>query len=106
MLAEERNARVTLDADLSRAGLVVLGEALTDGWSVEVDGRPSRALHVDEVMRGVVVPAGRHQVVWRFTVPGLRAGALLSLLAVLAVACGVAAHTTRTRLRRARAVLR
>jgi hypothetical protein len=78
----ERNARVTLRASLDRRGLVVLNDDFTEGWSVRVDGRPARALHVDAVMRGVVVGPGRHEVVWSYAVPGMRAGAALSALAL------------------------
>jgi len=37
------------------------------------------------VMRGVEVPAGTHLVEWSYRVPGLRVGALVSLLALLVV---------------------
>ncbi len=82
----DQDARVALEARLARRGLVVLDDAWAPGWSVSVDGRPARALRADVVMRGVVVPAGRHRVVWSYRVPGLRTGALLSLLAALGLA--------------------
>lgn len=82
----ERNARVTLRATLDRRGLVVLDDALLAGWSVRVDGRPAAPLHVDGVLRGVVVPAGRHTVEWRYAVPGLRLGLLVSALTLAALA--------------------
>ena len=66
---------MTLRASLDRRGLVVLDDDFTDGWSVRVDGRPAHALHVDDVMRGVVVGPGRHEIVWSYAVPGLAAGA-------------------------------
>jgi uncharacterized membrane protein YfhO len=46
-----------------------LDDAWAPGWSVTVDGRPARALQADVVMRGVVVPAGEHEIVWRYRVP-------------------------------------
>jgi uncharacterized membrane protein YfhO len=61
----------------------VLDDAWARGWSVTVDGRPARALRADVVMRGVTVPAGTHEIVWRYRVPGLRTGALLSGLGLL-----------------------
>jgi hypothetical protein len=87
-VVHESNASVTVRASLSRRGLVVLDDGFTDGWSVRVDGRPAQALHVDDVVRGVVVPAGRHTVEWSFSVPGLGAGAVVSLLALLALLGG------------------
>jgi uncharacterized membrane protein YfhO len=40
-------------------------------------------VRVNDVMRGVAVDAGTHEVEWTYRVPGLRAGALLSLLGLL-----------------------
>lgn len=84
-VVNEQNARVTLRAQLARRALVVLDDAWAPGWSVAVDGRPARALQADVVMRGVVVAAGEHEIVWSYRVPGLRAGALLSGLGLLAL---------------------
>lgn len=74
----EENARVVLHASLPRRGLVVLNDAWAPGWSVAVDGRPAEAIEANVVMRGVVAPAGEHEIVWSYRVPGLRLGALLS----------------------------
>ncbi|HEX7291154.1 MAG TPA: hypothetical protein VF250_08520 [Conexibacter sp.] len=104
-IARDAPARVELRADLARGGLVVLGDALLDGWSVTVDGAPAAPLRVDEVMRGVVVPAGRHTVVWSYAVPGLRAGAIVSLLTALGLA-GVALALALRATRRASTRLR
>ena len=96
-IRDERNAGVTLDVRLSHGGLVVLDDALMQGWSVRVDGRPAQPLRVDDVLRGVAVPRGRHEVVWSYATPGLRAGVLLSLLAALGLAGGFAVHLVRVR---------
>ncbi|HEX5146003.1 MAG TPA: hypothetical protein VFV85_03200 [Conexibacter sp.] len=82
----ERDASVTLRATLPRRGLVVLDDAWAPGWHVSIDGHPARALQADMVLRGVVVPAGTHEVVWSYRVPGLRAGAALSVLGLLIAA--------------------
>jgi len=80
----ERNSEVTLHATVPRRSLVVLDDAWARGWSVRVDGRAARALQADVVLRGVVVPAGEHRIVWSYRVPGLRLGFVLSLLGLLA----------------------
>ncbi len=84
-VADPSNARVTMHARLGRRGLVMLDDSWAPGWSVTVDGRAARALRVDDVMRGVVVPAGAHAIEWRYRVPGLRIGAWISLLCLLAL---------------------
>jgi hypothetical protein len=82
-IVEERNARVTLRTGLDRPGLVMLDDQLTEGWIARVDGRPVPTLYVDGAMRGAIVPAGRHELVWSYRVPGLRAGVALSLVTLL-----------------------
>jgi hypothetical protein len=82
-VVREHNAEVVLRATLARRGVVVLDDTWGPGWSVEVDGRPARALQANMVLRGVVVPAGAHEIVWRYRVPGLRLGAALSALGLL-----------------------
>ncbi len=60
----ETGSRVTMTANMTRAGLVVLNDTWAKGWSVEIDGRPAPVLRVNDVMRGLVVPQGRHRIVW------------------------------------------
>jgi hypothetical protein len=96
----EDNTRVTLRAEASRRSVVVLDDGWAPGWSVEVDGKPARALQANVVLRGVVVPAGEHEIVWRYRVPGLRAGVVLSVLALLCAAGWGAVLLLRARGRR------
>jgi hypothetical protein len=98
----ESNASVTLRAELTRRGLILLDDAWAPGWTVEVDDRPARALQADVVLRGVVVPAGAHRIVWRYRVPGLRAGAALSGLGLLALLAWAVALRARSRRRAVR----
>ncbi len=93
------NARVVLHARMPRRGLVVLNDNLTPGWSVTVDGRDARPVRVNDLMRGVVVDSGAHTVEWRYRVPGLRVGLVLTLLG-LAGLVALAAWDRRTRARR------
>lgn len=79
----EANAEVDMAAKLTRGGLVVLDDAWARGWSVKIDGRRAQPLQVDDVMRGVEVPAGNHTVVWRYDVPGLELGGSISLISLL-----------------------
>lgn len=95
----ETNARVTLRASLPRRGVVVLNDNWSDGWSVRVDGRPATPVRVNDVMRGVIVDPGVHRVEWSYRVPGLRLGALLSLLGLAALAAGAVALLVQRRRR-------
>jgi hypothetical protein len=82
-VTRDRTSEVVISAHLPRRGLVVLDDANAPGWSVTVDGHTERALNADVVMRGVSVPAGDHVIRWRYRVPGLRPGAVISLVTLL-----------------------
>jgi Bacterial membrane protein YfhO len=85
-VTDRSNASVAIRARLSRPGLVVLNDSFAPGWSVQVDGRDAEPVRVNDVMRGVAVGAGAHEVVWSYRVPGLRAGAALSAVGALLLA--------------------
>jgi hypothetical protein len=82
-VSSETDAEVLMRTDMTRGGLVVLDDAWAKGWSVAIDGHRAQPLEIDDVMRGVEVPAGVHTVVWHYEVPGLELGGLISLLSLL-----------------------
>ncbi len=84
----ESDSEVVLKAHLLQAGVVVLDDAMASGWGVTVDGHPTDPMRVDDVLRGVIVAAGNHVIIWRYRVPGLRSGAILSALAALILLLG------------------
>ncbi|HET6448152.1 MAG TPA: hypothetical protein VFG31_03510 [Conexibacter sp.] len=95
----ETNDSVTIRARLVERGLVVLDDQWMAGWSVTVDGRPAPILQSDVVLRGVIVPAGSHEVVWSYRVPGLRAGVAVSGLGLVVLLIWAAALIVRPRIR-------
>jgi hypothetical protein len=46
--------------------LLVLHDLYYPGWTAEIDGRPTPILRAALLFRAVVVPAGRHQITFRF----------------------------------------
>lgn len=98
-IVDEQNAQVTMAATLDRRGLVVLNDSYGDGWTVTVDGEDADPVRVNSVMRGVVVDAGDHEIVWSYSLPGLKAGALLSLVTVLGMAAAAIFLVVRRRRR-------
>ena len=96
-IVRERNARVELRATLDRPGLVVLNDNWAEGWTVRVDGRAAVPLRVNDVMRGVVVGAGRHEIAWSYAVPGLRLGVAMSLVGLALLLAGLVVVLVRRR---------
>jgi uncharacterized membrane protein YfhO len=56
----------------------VLTDAFFPGWQATVDGQPAAIVRADFALRGVSVPAGRHQVVFEYTPASFRLGAAIS----------------------------
>jgi Bacterial membrane protein YfhO len=80
-VTERDHARVAVTVRGDADGLLVPADPWYPQWRVEVDGRPAGLLRVDHAFRGVRVPAGSHQVVFRYEDRALRLGMLLSVLA-------------------------
>jgi|GEM_PF-1635290 len=66
-------------------GKLVLADLLAPGWSARIDGRPAPLALSDGIWRSVEVPAGAREVVFEYSAPGLQAGAILSVLALVLV---------------------
>ncbi len=79
-IVEDGTERVALFARLVEPGLVVLADTYHPGWQVEVDGEPVEILPTNHLFRGVVVPAGEHEIVFRYRPSSVRLGAGLSAL--------------------------
>jgi hypothetical protein len=77
------SGRVVVSA--RRDAFLVVSEDWERGWHATVDGHPVPVLRTNGLVIGVTVPRGHHVVKFAFTPPGLRLGALIALLAVLAL---------------------
>jgi hypothetical protein len=79
--------RVELQAELRDKGLIVLADAFYPGWKLDVEsnGRVQHAdvLRTNRMMRGVLLPAGHHHLVYRYAPATFRWGATVSVLALL-----------------------
>lgn len=89
--------RVTIDASLTRPGVVVLGDNWFPGWKAKVDGKPADVERVDYVLRGVAAARGRHRVEFYYRPASWRIGWILSLLSLLALAGAIAIQSRRAR---------
>lgn len=61
--------------------MLVLSELAYPGWQVQVDGQPEHLLLVAELLRGVQLDPGEHQVVFNFRSESLSLGLGLWALA-------------------------
>lgn len=75
---------VKIAASLPHNGWVVLADTYYPGWNVYVDGQPAKLLHVDYTFRAVTVPAGFHQVEFRYEPSSFRIGLLITIISLSA----------------------
>jgi hypothetical protein len=66
-------------------GRFAMAEQFYPGWQATVDGSPTAIDRWSEVFQSVQIPGGQHRLVFQFHSAGLRAGALVSLFATLAL---------------------
>lgn len=76
-------ASATVRVDAPRAGLVVLAQQDAPGWRVFVDGKEVAKRLDRGILRAAPVPAGRHEVVWRYRPRTLVAGIAITLSALV-----------------------
>jgi uncharacterized membrane protein YfhO len=78
----------------------VLCDQFYPGWKLEVEteGQGRRNVEIErtnEVMRGCRLPAGRHQLIYRYRPVSFFIGAIVSGLSWLAIAGAVVRHRRR-----------
>lgn len=73
---------ILIDLDGKTAGLLVLTDPWYPGWVCRIDGNEAPVWKADYAFRGVMVPNGAKEVVFRFEPQSYRWGKRISLLAM------------------------
>lgn len=82
-ISEREPSRVTLTADLSRPGYVVLLDRYDSDWHATVDGKPAAILRANQMFRAVRCAAGRHTIHFFYRQRGFEAGLLVTVTTLL-----------------------
>jgi hypothetical protein len=96
-LVSYKAEQVAVRTATRRSGLLVLTDVHYPGWKATVDGRPASIERVDYLLRGVLVPAGKHRVEFRYQPATFRAGWIISLLGLVAVLVAAVVGVRRRR---------
>ena len=89
--------RVRIAAQLERPGLLMLTDSNYPGWKAYVDGVPAPILEADYLFRGVLLPAGSHEVEFRYRPASYFYGGLISLLSLFIAGIYAARESRQTR---------
>ncbi len=80
-LSEYRANQMTYETQAETDQLAVFSEIYYEnGWKAYVDGEPVPHLRADYVLRAMVIPGGRHSVVFRFEPEVVRNGTRITLV--------------------------
>ncbi len=72
--------QAVLEVDLESPGLVVLADINYPGWRLTIDDQPAKIYRVNQLMRGALVPAKHHTLVYTFDPLSFRAGLVVSIM--------------------------
>jgi len=89
--------RVRIRATMACRGMVILNDAWSPDWRATVDRTATQVLVVQPQVRGVMVPAGTHEIEFHFRPGAVFAGGLFTLLAWAGVLILVLASRVRRR---------
>ena len=90
---DTRGARIVVDAPEN--GPVLLAQQPAPGWHVTVDGEERPPMLMEGLFRGVEVAKGRREIVWSYRPWSLRAGALVTVVTVLAMGISIVVKRRR-----------
>ncbi|HVU00436.1 MAG TPA: YfhO family protein [Polyangiaceae bacterium] len=76
---------VEWDVELDRSGVFVVSEAGFPGWEAYVDGKPTRWIPADFLLRAVELDRGKHTVRFVYRPWSLRWGVVLSLVGLAGI---------------------
>ena len=79
--------RVTLKAELSRPGYVVLLDRYEPNWRASIDGREVPVLRANQLFRAVYAAPGRHVIAYYYRQDGLLAGMLITCITAVGLLC-------------------
>ena len=75
-----------LSCEVNNPCLLVLTDNYHPSWNAYVDGRLTKVMRADYTFRAIALPAGKHDIQFRFESRPFRSGLLISILALTLIA--------------------
>ena len=94
-IIRETQRDVVIDVEAPHDGFLLLADTYYPGWTATVDGTPTPVHRANLSVRGIRIPAGRHEVRFAYDAPGVAGGLRITLLAIamLLVWAGIASYS-------------
>ena len=66
-IIEYQNEKVVVEAEIKKAGWLLLLDSYYPGWEATLDGKFTKIYRADGFFRAVRIPAGRHRIVFNYS---------------------------------------
>ena len=86
-----------MQVDSARKQFLVVSDSFYPGWEATVDGEPVKIYRANQAFRAIVMPAGKHEVEFRYRPKSFRYGAWISGTSLFAGIAFVVGSTIRKR---------
>jgi hypothetical protein len=94
---ERRDDQLRLRVSARCTALLVVNDSHFPGWHAALDGRGVEILRANALVRGVVVPAGGHEITFAYRPASFRIGAVVSATTLVGLALWTLAAAARAR---------
>jgi hypothetical protein len=84
--------RVTITTQSTQPQLLLLNDTYYPGWRTTVDGQPTQILRANHAFRAAAVPAGNHQVIFKYDPLSVKLGMAISLIGLSLAAYEIIRH--------------
>jgi len=82
-IREYRPGHISIDLSSEYESLLILTDSFYPGWIAAIDGEETEILQTDILFRGIVVPAGSHEVIFEYKPASFRIGVLVTIAGLL-----------------------
>jgi membrane protein YfhO len=88
-------SRLVIETNSNKQAMLVVSEMHYPGWVATLDGAKTPIHQTNFLLRGVLVPAGKHNVEMSYKAPGARNGAIISLLTAIIIGVAIIRENRR-----------
>ena len=79
-LKDYKPNRLLYNSETNNSELAVFSEIYyPEGWTAKIDGKESEIIRVNYVLRGLIIPSGKHEIEFTFNPPGYNTANMISL---------------------------
>jgi len=76
---------IRIDATLPKPAILVVSEVFYPRWQAFVDGEETETIRANYILRALALPAGDHEIVFRYDSSLVRKGLMITLSALVAM---------------------